>query len=104
MSKRLSVSLTREDEAIVEVFASPDSIEHDALTGWLRERGEDPGSAETEAGLLRLLVRAGAEALRARVLDASYPQLAVVLGSGDAGEGRAARDRYVDRTERSMPS
>jgi len=99
MTKRLSVTLEAEDERLISVFATAGSHESVALRAWAEHRGLEAREATSEAALLRLLLRAGAEALREQVLDAAYAQLAVEVDLVDSTESRAARDRYVTRTE-----
>jgi hypothetical protein len=99
MPKRLSVTLDADDVRTVETFADSTTQEHGALLAWARARGLDPAGATSEAALLRLLLRAGAESLRASALDVAYANLAVTLHDEGAADSRAARDRYVKRTE-----
>ena len=99
MSKRLSVTLDADDVRTVETFADSSTKEHEALLAWAEARGLDPGGATSEAALLRLLLRAGAESLRANALDVAYANLAVTLGEEGSADSRAARRRYVGRTE-----
>lgn len=100
MTKRLSVTLDDEDEQVVQAFAEAGSHENSALRAWAEQRGLTLGESNSEAALLRLLVRAGAESLAEKVLDAAYAQFAVEIDAG-AAESRAARARYVKRTERA---
>lgn len=99
MGKRLSVTLDDEDERLIEVFAARDTGEAAALREWAQARGVAVTRSTTEASLLRLLVRAGAEALRDKALDVSYARLGTELAADpDAAESRAARAGYVQRT------
>jgi hypothetical protein len=100
MAKRLSVTLDDDDERLVQAFAASGTHENSSLRAWAEQRGFAVGESNSEAALLRLLVRAGAESLAEHVLDAAYAQLAVEIDTG-ATESRAARDRYVKRTERT---
>jgi len=102
MPKRLSVTLDADDVRTVETFADSSTREHAALVDWARARGVDAADATSEAAMLRLLLRAGAESLRGNALDVAYANLAVILDDDadkGAGDSRAARDRYVQRTE-----
>jgi len=99
MTKRLSVTLETEDERLISAFASAGSHESVAQRAWAEHRGIDARAATSEAALLRLLLRAGAEALREQVLDSAYAQLAVEVDLNDSNDSRVARDRYVKRTE-----
>lgn len=99
MSKRLSVTLDADDVRTVEAFADSSTTDHAALLAWAKARGLDPAGATSEAALLRLLLRAGAESMRINALDVAYANLAVTLDEGGSADSRAARDRYVRRTE-----
>lgn len=102
MSRRLSVSLDDEDEETLSRFSSQGSAEQRALTAWAERRdlGRQlaAGSGKT-ASILRLLVRAGVEALEEDVLDAGYAQLASELGSAHEKETKEARRRHLRRAE-----
>jgi hypothetical protein len=98
MSKRLSLTLDADDVRTVEAFADASTNEHEALLAWAEARGLDPAGATSEAALLRLLLRAGAESLRSAALDVAYANLAVALDDEGSADSRAAR-RYVRRTE-----
>jgi hypothetical protein len=99
VTKRLSVTLDAEDVRTVEQFADPSTREHESLVAWAASRGVDPDGLTSEAALLRLLLRAGAESLRGRVVDVAYADLAVTLADEASADSRAARARYVQRTE-----
>jgi hypothetical protein len=99
MAKRLSVTLDADDVRTVEAFADSSSREHESLLAWAASRGIDPGGLTSEAALLRLLLRAGAESLRANALDVAYANVAVALDEEGSADSRAARGRYVRRTE-----
>ena len=99
MSKRLSVTLDADDVRTVEAFADSSTKEHEALLAWAQARGLDAAGTSSEAALLRLLLRAGAESLRTNALDVAYAGLAVTLDEEGSADSRAARDRYVRRTE-----
>jgi hypothetical protein len=99
MTKRLSVTLEAEDVRTVEAFADSSSREHESLLAWAASRGIDPDGLTSEAALLRLLIRAGAESLRGGALDVAYASLAVTLADDASADSRAARARYVERAE-----
>lgn len=99
MGKRLSVTLDADDVRTIEQFADSGSREHESLLAWAAGRGIDPEGLTSEAALLRLLLRAGAESLRAGALDVAYARLAVSLGDEASADSRAARARYVKRSE-----
>ncbi|MGH3417190.1 MAG: hypothetical protein ACRDSS_12045 [Actinocrinis sp.] len=100
MSKRLSVILGDADQERLEPFLAEGSEERDVLRRWAARR--DAGGVDSEAAVIRALLRAGTEALRDHVLDLGYAALALEYdsGGGDA-DRRAARDRYIERTEAS---
>lgn len=99
MAKRLSVTLDADDVRTVEAFADPSTREHESLVAWAASRGIDPDGLTSEAALLRLLLRAGAESLRSKALDVAYADLAMTLADEASADSRAARARYVKRTE-----
>ncbi len=98
MSKRVSLILKPADEVMLAPYLTGGSPSFEALRLWALKRGD--GDIKSEAGALRALLQAGAEALREDVLDAGYSDLASEFnGKSDDAERRAARDRYVRRTE-----
>lgn len=98
MSKRVSLILQDADEEVLAPYLSQGSASFEALRQWARQRGER--DIKSEAGALRALLQAGAEALRERLLDNGYAQLAEEFNSEQAhGERRAARERYVRRAQ-----
>ena len=100
MNKRLSVTLEPADVRALDSVSDPASPERRALADWARGRGVEFPDSASEAALLRLLIRVGADHLRTSALDLDYARLAVELGADTADDSRRARDRYVDRTER----
>jgi hypothetical protein len=101
MSKRVSLILKDADEAAIAPYLSEGSASFEVLRQWASQRGES--DIKSEAGALRALLQAGAEALRENVLDAGYAQLAAEFNSEPArAERQAARDRYVRRTEAGL--
>ena len=98
MSKRVSLILKDDDEAVLAPYLTEGSAAFEALSRWAI--GHGIGEVKSEASGLRALLQAGAEALREQVLDAGYAQLAEEFNAPDADAGRrAARDRYIARTE-----
>lgn len=98
MTKRLSLILGEGDQLTLEPFIRPGTGQHQVLQRWATEHGV--GSVNSEAAAIRALLQAGADALRDDVLDAGYAELAQVYeGTEGRDERRAARDRYVARTE-----
>ncbi|WP_061002884.1 hypothetical protein [Mycolicibacterium mucogenicum] len=98
MSKRVSLILKDADEAAIAPYLDEQSVSFAVLRQWASQHGES--EVKSEAGALRVLLQAGAEALRERVLDAGYADLADEFNSPSASaERKSARDRYVRRTE-----
>ncbi|WP_230981573.1 hypothetical protein [Mycobacterium malmoense] len=102
MSKRVSLILKDADEAVIAPYLSEGSPSFETLRQWASQRGK--GDIKSEAGALRVLLQAGAEALREYVLDAGYAQLAAEFNCEPArSERQAAQDRYARRTEAYDP-
>jgi hypothetical protein len=99
MSRRLSVTLEPEDEALVERFASSGTPENDALKAWATSQGLRAEQVTSDAALLRLLLRVGAESLQESILEVGYAALADSMTIDEHEETRAARRRYADRTD-----
>ncbi|MDO3014607.1 hypothetical protein P5V34_11475 [Mycobacteroides abscessus subsp. abscessus] len=98
MSKRVSLILKDADEAVIAPYLDETSLSFAVLRQWGSQHGET--DIKSEAGALRALLQAGAEALREHVLDAGYAGLAAEFNDGPANaERKAARDRYTRRTE-----
>lgn len=98
MGKRVSLILKDSDEAVIAPFLDEGSTSFEVLRQWASQQGAE--DITSEAGALRALLQAGAQALRDRVLDAGYADFAVEFNSGSADkQRRAARDRYVRRSE-----
>ncbi|KAA2266109.1 hypothetical protein F0L68_03040 [Solihabitans fulvus] len=102
MSRRATFTLEESDEAAVSAFADPERAEHSALVAWAAEHGMQVGSSD--AAVIRALLRAGAEALREQVLEQGYAQLAASRTDEETDERRTLRARYVERTDRRMPT
>ena len=102
MSKRLSLTLTDAEEAILDVFADADSTEHRALRAWAERYGVRMDATMAEARFLRLLLQAGASSLREEALEEGYAALAASMTSVDRDESAAMRRRYADRTDQHM--
>jgi len=101
MSKRVSLILKDTDEAVIAPYLSEGSASFEVLRQWASQRGES--DIKSEAGALRALLQAGAEALREHVLDVGYADLAAEFnGESAQAERRAARDRYAQRTEANL--
>lgn len=101
MGKRVSLILKDADEAAIEPYLNEGSPAFEVLRQWASQRGE--GDIKSEAGALRVLLQAGAEALQEYVLDAGYAHLADEFNSEPAhAERRSARDLYTRRTDRRL--
>lgn len=96
MARRTTVTLTDIEDLALAPFTDPDRAEHAALVAWAAEHGESLSNAE--AAVLRALLRAGAEALRERVLEQGYAELAASRTDDQRAESREARRRYAERT------
>ena len=99
MSKRLSLSLESEDEAMLARFMRDDSPDRGVLISWIALQGMTPEQIRSEAGVLRVLLRVGAERLHEQALDEGYVQLASELDTVGQTEIDEARRRYVRRSE-----
>jgi hypothetical protein len=101
MSKRVSLILPDVDEQAIAPFLEPVTAQHEALRRWAADHGGD--AVKSEAGTLRALLQAGAEALRDEALDVGYADLAEIFqGDVERAERRTARDRYAARTDRAV--
>jgi hypothetical protein len=99
MSKRLSLSLESEDEAMLAGFMREDSPDRGVLINWIALHGMTPEQIRSEAAVLRVLLRVGAERLHEQALDEGYAQLASELDTTRQAEINEARRRYVRRSE-----
>ncbi len=98
MAKRLSLTLDDQDERLLTAYTRGDSPERSALEAWAAERDRALSESASEAAVIRMLIRAGMEALQDRTLERGYSELAEVMRAG-AEESRAARERHVSRAE-----
>lgn len=80
------------------MFTDPERAEHGTLTAWAAEHNLAVRDS-SEAAVLRVLVRAGAEALLERALDEGYAKLAAELTDENRAERRARRARYVKHVD-----
>ncbi len=96
--KRLSVTLEPIDQSTVFRFQTEGTPEHGALVNWAAGHDLDLRSVQSDAGLLRALLRAGAEALRESALQQGYAQLAAAAPADEQAEVREARRRHLNRT------
>jgi hypothetical protein len=98
-TKRITVTLEGAEQAALSVFADPERAEHAALVAWADERGLPV--RQSEAGMVRVLLRAGAEALRERALEQGYAQLAETQRADEArkAERETRRARRAERDQ-----
>jgi hypothetical protein len=98
MSKRVSLTLTDADQAVLAPYLSEGSPSFEVLRRWATRRGDS--DIKSEAGALRALLKAGAEAFREHAFDTEYAQLASEFNSEPArAERRKARELYSGRTD-----
>lgn len=90
------MSLDAPDQQAIEIFADPSRPEHAALEEWASQHGLNLRD-DSDAAILRTLVRAGAEALREKALEQGYAKLATTHLE-DANERRAVRDHSIRRS------
>lgn len=101
MSKRVSLILGDVDERVIAPFIQSGTDQYEVLRQWAARHGDM--SVRSEAGALRALLQVAVEALRDEVLDAGYAELASTFhGKAERAERRAARERYVARTDASV--
>ena len=97
--KRLPVTLDSDDQAEIAVFADPDRLEAGILREWAQQQHITIRD-NSESGIARALLRAGAEALREKALEAGYAELAKDHEEG-LTEQRARRRSYAERVDRA---
>ncbi|MGY4783919.1 hypothetical protein ACVH9Z_28920 [Rhodococcus opacus] len=98
--KRLPVTLDSEDQAELAVFGDPERLESDILRQWAQQHHITVRD-NSESGIARALLRAGAESLREKALEAGYARLAEEQRSESREERLAHRARYANRVDRS---
>jgi len=96
-TRRISLTLDVPDQQAIEPFADPSRPEHAALEAWAAQHGLNIRD-ESDAAIVRTLVRAGAEALREKALEDGYARLAVSRHE-DQTERRAIRDHALSRAD-----
>ncbi|MGB2719994.1 MAG: hypothetical protein WBG53_18850 [Rhodococcus sp. (in: high G+C Gram-positive bacteria)] len=97
--KRLPVTLDSDDQAEVAVFSDPNRAESVVLRAWAQQN-HIAVRDNSESGIVRALLRAGAESLREKALEAGYAELAKDQADG-LDEQRARRNRYVEQVDRA---
>ena len=99
MRKRVSLILGDSEEAAIGPYLDRSSPAFEVLRQWATEH-DVAVDIKSEAAALRVLLQAGAEALKEHVLDVGYAQLATEFNTEPSNaERRAARNRYARRTE-----
>ena len=94
-TRRISLTLDVLDQQAIEPFVDPSRPEHAALEAWAALHGITLRD-ESDAAIIRTLVRAGAEALLEKALEDGYARLAASRHQ-DQTERRAIRDRALNR-------
>ncbi|MDV6277527.1 hypothetical protein R3Q06_28965 [Rhodococcus erythropolis] len=97
--KRLPVTLDVDDQAELAVFSDPDRLESGILREWAQQHSITVRD-NSESGIVRALLRAGAESLREKALEAGYAELAKDQAEG-LGEQRTRRNRYAERVDQA---
>jgi hypothetical protein len=84
--RRTTITLTDGQERALVGFAQPGPYQ-DELRDWARDRGIELNDSPAEAALVRLLIDAGIEHVRAHSADVAYGELAeVYVDEGITGE------------------
>ncbi|HEX3588800.1 MAG TPA: hypothetical protein VHV74_04140 [Pseudonocardiaceae bacterium] len=96
-ARRVSVTLDGSDQRAIEAFADPSRPEHATLEAWA-SRHDLNLRDESDAAVLRALIRAGAEALQEKALEDGYDLLAKSR-AGDERERRFLRGRSLRRMD-----
>jgi hypothetical protein len=94
-TRRISITLDVPDQQAIEPFADPSRPEHAALEAWAAQHGLNLRD-DSDAAIVRTLIRAGAEALREKALEDGYARLAASRQQ-DKTERRAIRERALSR-------
>ncbi|SLD27535.1 Uncharacterised protein [Mycobacteroides abscessus subsp. massiliense] len=100
MSKRVSLILRDADEAMIAPFLHRGSPAFEVLRQWANHNDHVSGDISSDAAVLRILLRVGAEAMHEQILDAGYAQLASEFNSASRKFGRlAARRRSTSQSD-----
>lgn len=100
MSKRVSLILRHADEAMIAPFLDRGSPAFEVLRQWAHQNDYASGDISSDAAVLRVLLRLGAEALHEQILDTGYAQLASEFNSASTKVERlAARDRSASQAD-----
>lgn len=100
MSRRVSLILRDTDEAMIAPFLDRGSPAFEILRQWAHDSDYVSGDISSDAAILRVLLRVGAEAFHEQMLDAGYAQLASEFNSDSTSVERlAARGRSASQTD-----
>ena len=100
MSKRVSLILRDADEAMIAPFLHRGSPAFEVLRQWADHSDHASGDISSDAAILRILLRVGAEAMHEQILDAGYAQLASEFNSAPTKfERLAARGRSASQSD-----
>lgn len=94
-ARRVSVTLDGPDQRAIEAFADPARPEHATLEAWASQHDLNLRD-DSDAAVLRALIRAGAEALQEKALEDGYDLLAKSRAE-DEPERRSLRARSLGR-------
>lgn len=94
-TRRISVTLDLPEQQAIELFGDPTRPEHATLEAFAATRGLTLRD-ESDAAVLRTLIRAGVEALREQALEQGYERLAEAQ-EADREERRARRNCALAR-------
>jgi hypothetical protein len=101
MTKRTTVTFDEHDQGAIASVSNPERAEWAALVEAATEKGITLKPGASEASIIRVLVHAGADALRERALERGYAELADLWPDvHDAAETRERHRRYAHRVDR----
>ena len=105
MSRRTTVTLTDREESALAIFEDKSRAEWTLLQMIAAEHGLDLTESSSEATIMRVLMAAGLQQLRDRVLDRGYAHMAELYEQDEdlKAERREFLRRYADRVDRNMP-
>ena len=100
MSKRVSLILRDADEAMLAPFLHRGSPAFEVLRQWAHHNHHSLGDISSDAAVMRILLRVGAEAMHEQILDAGFAQLASEFHSASTKVERlAARARSASQSD-----
>jgi hypothetical protein len=101
MTKRTAVTFDDLDQGAIASVSNPDRAEWAVLVEAAAEKGITLKPGASEAAIIRALAHAGADALRERVRERGYAELAGLWPDVHAAaETRKRRRRYAHRVDR----